>query len=293
MELPERVMKDVEAKSEQHNIPYETLVSQIQEVMNTHDAVINRDFASEESKITFAWRICAIQLLQAGSVKPYDVLVFGISRLRKTRKGDYSYRLYGIINNKVVTIIVNSKKLIDQYSSFKINSIYNDVLLSGDLENNDVAFTTHQTAFVDPTEIAEEKIEQLFFKVGKEFELIDIENNLSARQEPDDQGREYVDETDLKVVKGIIGRCTLKDVDEKITNLSYFISDESLEFADSEERTIFLTDGGVLDFTSLLVLTSPVCGVFDEGWECYFLGTIDTFENGKPFMNAINIIPSW
>lgn len=279
-EIPGEAKQKLLELSQKFNIALEDLEKQYWEIYNDPFVQTDPQFKTDKDRHLYAVRVLWVRTAAQPPTKEYVVIPFGYTEPRTTKSsGLMMSRIYVLVRtDKGIErrVIVCRGAQADLCHDVQLFHAYR-VKLS---EFGNLLLATANTRFSDPKPIPVEPVKLLTRDVGASLIAIaDTPYNVSRK----DQSGRYVDEFDLKLVRGIVLRYNRGKRPDGSEWAFYVISDDSV----TEEGVT--PDGKVIP-TQFTVWVPASMLKYDVESDLMFLGTIQ-LNDTEPVMNAICVIP--
>jgi len=279
--LPEFVINKIRELSAKTNESMEELVKQYWEIYNDPWIQSDDQFKTDEDRHAYAVRVLWVKIVSQPPVEEYTIIPFGIREPRIAKSsGIAQSRIYASVQigdkleNKVIVCRGETAKLVYDIEPFNIYKVK--------LANvRGLLMATSQTRFEDPRPAGVDPIKFLVKQVNAlPIKIIDAIKKPSRV----DKGG-YVDELDLRLIKGIVIRYNRFERNDGTKGAVYTISDDSVT------KDMVTPDGKVIPSQFTVWIPSNMLR-YGEYSELAFVGTISLArDSGEPFMNAICVIP--
>ena len=249
------------------------------------DPWVRRDgqFRSDYDRHAFAVRLLWVKVLSRPPTRELYVIPFGLTDARQTRAGLMSrvYVMYRPLDSERWSkgVIVLTDAQAPLWETVQLFSLYK-VKVSASSAGS-VFWSTPETRFGEPIRtLTVDPVEFLEKTVGvKRFRLAEVHRNLSRRQ-----GR-YVDEFDIKGLDAFVLRFRVGERRDGSKYGLYVVSDDSVGLDDELDEEGRLVPG---QFT---VWVPYVFVKYDVDSELYLYGHVMLDSEGRPYMNAIGVVP--
>ena len=280
--LPDFVERRIQEINQKTGISINELKKEYLEIFNDPFVQDDEQLTTDEERHKYCVAVLKGRYLARRPVKEYEIVPIGISGKRITKSGVPQSVIFALVRerNKVkLRRIVLRDEIADAYKEISLFAKYKVKLgsfSSGDLVGD------NRTKFESPARLKIKPIDVLEkLKIPRIPKLADAGKFLSKR---DSTG--YIDETDWKIVRGIIVRENRGSRKDGTEYGVYSIVDDSLE-----DEPIVDENGNIVPpvFT---VWIAPELMVYALESECDFIGTILVDDKTKEvYMNAYLVLP--
>lgn len=276
MAVPDFVKKQIRKLSKELNIPAKQLVEQYKEIYNEDLIQEDPQLEKDKDKHQYALRVLNIEVRSGPSGKEIAVVPVGYQEERKTSSGSIQSKIYCAVDGEIKELVCKEKMA----SLWKDVDLFNkyDILVN---EWQDALFATSGTTFQEGDPLAVDSLEYL--KEELEVPQVTVKEtikNLSKTQE----GSDYIDNTDWKVVEGLIIRANVgKRTDETEWGM-YIVADESVP-------TETITSDGMVVPRQFIVWTPPSLMKYGKRSQIAVAGPIVESQS-EPQMNACSVVPA-
>ena len=282
--IPDFVVKRLQVLSQRTGKPFEQLAEHYYRIYK--DPWLHQDpqFKSDYDRHTYAIRLLWARMMSKPPTREVYVIPFGLTDARQTKSGLMSrvYVMYRLPEEKQwhkgVVILTDAQAAL--WETVQLFSVYKIRVSAGSTASN-ILWSTPDTNFdelvktlnVDPIEFLEKSVGV------KRFRLAEVHKNLSRRV-----GR-FVDELDLKGLDAFVLRFRTGQRKDGSKFGLYVVSDDSVGAEDE------LDEEGRLIPAQFTVWVPYIFVKYDVDSEIYVYGQVTVDSEGRPFMNAIGVIP--
>jgi len=282
IELPTYVLEKISEISQKTGISVDELKKEYLEIYNDPFVQDDEQFESDKERHRYCVAVLKGRYLARRPVKEYEIIPIGFSSKRITKSGVPQSAIFALVRDgKSVKLrrIVLRDETADLYKEISLFSRYKVKLgsfSSGDLvADNRTKFESPAKVKLTPQDILEK------LGIPRVPELAKARKYLSKRSSTG-----YVDETDWRIVRGIIVRENRGFRSDDTEYGVYTIVDDSLE-----DEPIVNSDGTIVP-PAFTVWVPPELMVYAVESECDFVGTLQVDSKTKEiFMNAYLILP--
>ena len=282
--IPGFAWKRLQLLSRKSGIPVEQLLEHYYRIYRDPWVQSHENFRSDHVTHSYTIRLLWVRVLSRPPSREIYVIPFGVADARQTRAGLLSrvYVLYRLPDSREWRkgVVVLSDAQAPLWETVQLFVVYKIRVAAG-RGGDGLFWSTPETRFDEPVKtVTVDPIEFLEKTVGvKRFRLAEVHRNLSRRQ-----GR-FVDEFDIKGLDAFVVRFRVGQRKDGTRFGLYVVSDDSVGVEDE------LDEEGRLIPAQFTVWVPHVFVKYDVDSELYLYGHVMVDSEGRPFMNAIGVIP--
>lgn len=282
--IPDFAMERIRYLSQRTGIQLEQLLEEYYKIFKDPWVQQDPQFKNDYERHSYSIRKLWVTILSRPPTKEVTVIPFGVSEARTTRTGKIQSRIYVLVKRDQgweKSVIICQDRTAGLWEEVQLFYAYKIRVF----DNGKALFAVPETKFENPLQpIPSDPITFLEKVVGvKRFRLAEVHKNISRTVEVG--GKKMIDEFDIKSLDGIVLYYRVGQRPDGSRFGLYVVSDDSVGTEDS------LDEEGRIVPSQFTVWVPPVFVKYDIDSEIYVYGQVRLDKEGRPFMNAIGVIP--
>lgn len=281
--IPDFVFKRIDYLSKRTGIPLEELLERYYTLFKDPWVQQDPQFKNDYERHTYVIKALWARVLARPPSREVVVIPFGYLEERISKSSGVPVsRIYVLqkvegTNQWKKNVIVCKERQATLYQDVQLFSVYKVRVF----DTGNILMATDDTKFTEPIQyINMDPVEFLEKAVGvKRFRLIEVHKHVSRRN-----GR-FVDEFDLHGIDAIVLRYKIGQRPDGTKYAFYVVSDDSIGTEDVIDE-----EGKIIPAQFTIWVPSTMVK-YDVDSELYFYGTVQVDAEGRPYMNAIGVLP--
>ena len=265
--------------------PMEEVHRDYMELLNDDFVQKDPQFESDEDRYQYSLGVLHSRYVARPPMKTFTIMPVGYTGTRIARSSGQPNCTISVLvkGERKIRRVVCRGELADQY--LKINLFHSYTVRLGEFKSGVDLIADNRSKFESPVKVNKKPAEMMEKLNVKRISIADATKYPSAQRPGQKKGRTYVDQSDWRVVRGIVVRTYRGQRDDETVYGAYTIADHTVN-----GEPLVLDDGTIVR-PGFTVWVHPSHMTYSDEDEIDAFGTVTINKDGDAQMNAFLILP--